>query len=373
MTTVSLTVNGRPVTEDVPPRLHLADFLRERLLLTGTHIGCEHGVCGACTIIMDGEPGRSCIAYAAACNGMTVQTIEGLEHDPVAIRLRAAFTAHHALQCGYCTPGMLVTARDIVTRLPGCTDDTIRLELAGNLCRCTGYNNIVRAIRQVLDEHLVIERPAPTRAQPLLPLPAGGGWGEGEPNAPVAPARAPGPGTAPAGGLHQRLHFTFSTDALWAALRDPAVIVSCIPGAVLLSSEGDQVTGEMIVALGPVKARFRGTATLHYDDATHTGAVTGTGQDQASGTRLSAKAPFRVEPDGAGSILAVDVDFTLQGPLAQLAKGRILDLVAGEIAALFAQNLTAKLAGKPVKPLGSLSALALAHRMLLAWIRSLRG
>ncbi len=148
---VSLTVNGRAVAAAVAPRTHLADFLREHLLLTGTHLGCEHGVCGACTLLIDGAPARSCIAFAAACEGARVQTIEGLEHDPIMTLLRAAFTAEHALQCGYCTPGMLATARDIVTRLPHADDARIRRELSGNLCRCTGYVGLVRALRRVLD------------------------------------------------------------------------------------------------------------------------------------------------------------------------------------------------------------------------------
>src|ERR1043166_9119646 len=165
MTPVTLTVNGREVTAAVEPRTHLADFLREQLLLTGTHLGCEHGVCGACTILLDGEPARACIVYAATCGGRDVRTIEGLADDPIAAALRAAFTAEHALQCGYCTPGMLVTARDIVRRLPEADDDRIRLELAGNLCRCTGYNGIVRAIRRVL-----AQRPqAVEAAKPPLP------------------------------------------------------------------------------------------------------------------------------------------------------------------------------------------------------------
>ena len=148
--TVRFNVNDVAVDAEVAPRTHLADFLREDLLLTGTHIGCEHGVCGACTILLDGEPVRSCITLAATCGGRDVKSIEGLEHDPVMSALRTAFSAEHALQCGYCTPGMLVTARDIVLRLPDADEDRIRLELAGNLCRCTGYNGIVRAIRLVL-------------------------------------------------------------------------------------------------------------------------------------------------------------------------------------------------------------------------------
>ncbi len=150
MNNIALTVNGQRIEAEVEPRTHLADFLRESQGLTGTNLGCEHGVCGACTIEIDGAPSRSCITYAVACDGATVNTIEGFDDDPVMAQLRDAFTAEHALQCGYCTPGMLVTARDIVMRLPKADEARIRKELSGNLCRCTGYMGIVRAIQRVL-------------------------------------------------------------------------------------------------------------------------------------------------------------------------------------------------------------------------------
>ena len=147
---VAFTVNGRSVQAELEPRTSLADFLREREGLTGTNLGCEHGVCGACTLEIDGAPARSCITLAAACEGANVRTIEAFDDDAVMEKLREAFSAEHALQCGYCTPGMLMTARDIVLRLPGADEARIRLELSGNLCRCTGYMGIVRAIQRVL-------------------------------------------------------------------------------------------------------------------------------------------------------------------------------------------------------------------------------
>jgi carbon-monoxide dehydrogenase small subunit len=149
---ISLRINGESVETLVEPRTHLADFLRESGGLTGTNLGCEHGVCGACTLEIDGAPARSCITFAVACDGAEVRTIEGFAQDPVMAELRAAFTAEHALQCGYCTPGMLVTARDIVMRLPDADEARIRKELSGNLCRCTGYMGIVRAVQRVLSE-----------------------------------------------------------------------------------------------------------------------------------------------------------------------------------------------------------------------------
>ena len=151
MNEIGLTLNGRPVAAQVEPRTSLADFVRESQRLTGTHLGCEHGVCGACTVMIDGAPMRSCITFAVSCEGAEVATIEGFDDDETMEELRQAFTAHHGLQCGYCTPGMLITARDIVTRLPDADEKRVRLELAGNLCRCTGYVGIVRAILAVLE------------------------------------------------------------------------------------------------------------------------------------------------------------------------------------------------------------------------------
>ena len=152
MMELSLSVNSETGGAKVEPRTTLADFLREKQRLTGIHLGCEHGVCGACTILVDGEPARSCIIYAVSCDGADIQTIEGSNSDPVITALQEAFTAHHGLQCGYCTPAMLFTARDIVTRLPEADAERVRLELAGNICRCTGYAGIVRAIMAVLED-----------------------------------------------------------------------------------------------------------------------------------------------------------------------------------------------------------------------------
>jgi carbon-monoxide dehydrogenase small subunit len=146
MTAVTVDINGVRVSEEVEPRLSLADFLRDRQGLTATHLGCEHGACGACTVVVDGQATRSCLSLAVMCDGHVVQTLEGLLHDPAMIVLRQKFHEHHALQCGFCTPGMLVMARDILRRHPRADADTIRHELSGQICRCTGYANIVKAI-----------------------------------------------------------------------------------------------------------------------------------------------------------------------------------------------------------------------------------
>jgi carbon-monoxide dehydrogenase small subunit len=172
MTRIAMTVNGQAVSADVEPRTHLADFLREHLLLTGTHLGCEHGICGACTVEIDGEISRSCITYAVACDGATIRTIEGFDDDPLMGRLRQAFTEEHALQCGFCTPGQLVAARDLVRRKSGLSRQEIRVEMSGNLCRCTGYTGIVSAIERVMNDTAAEPRPiSPSPATWLGPAP----------------------------------------------------------------------------------------------------------------------------------------------------------------------------------------------------------
>jgi aerobic-type carbon monoxide dehydrogenase small subunit (CoxS/CutS family) len=143
---VQFEVNGRAVEVDVEPRLTLADCLRHRLRLTGTHLGCEHGVCGACTVIVDGAAVRSCLMLAVQADGAKVVTVEGLSHDEGLTPLQASFRKHHALQCGFCTPGMITTAHALLSQEPDCDVARVREVLSGNLCRCTGYISIVEAV-----------------------------------------------------------------------------------------------------------------------------------------------------------------------------------------------------------------------------------
>ena len=147
---ITLTVNGVTHTEAVEPRLLLSDFLRHTLGLTGTHVGCEHGVCGACTVLVDGDSARACLMFAVQLDGARVETVEGLGSIDHLSPLQQAFREHHALQCGFCTPGMLMTITDLLRKYPLATDDDIRKGLSGNLCRCTGYENIVKAVRSVV-------------------------------------------------------------------------------------------------------------------------------------------------------------------------------------------------------------------------------
>ena len=146
----TLTVNGTTLRRRIEPRQHLVDFLREELGLTGSHIGCEHGVCGACTVRVDGEIVRGCLMLAVQANGCQVETIEGLSDSGELAALQKAFHERNALQCGFCTPGMLMAARDLQVRNPKASRDEIRAHLAGNYCRCTGYQAIIDAVEDVL-------------------------------------------------------------------------------------------------------------------------------------------------------------------------------------------------------------------------------
>jgi aerobic-type carbon monoxide dehydrogenase small subunit (CoxS/CutS family) len=143
--TISMTVNGQLRSAAAEPRMTLVDFLRHTLRLTGTHVGCEHGVCGACTILVDGSAVRGCLMLAVQADGKEVQTVESLGSREVPHPLQAAFSKHHALQCGYCTPGMLLTLVEFLRDVPAPSEEDVREAISGNLCRCTGYHNIVKA------------------------------------------------------------------------------------------------------------------------------------------------------------------------------------------------------------------------------------
>jgi aerobic carbon-monoxide dehydrogenase small subunit len=147
---IVVTVNGRKYQASIEPRLLLSDFLRDSIGLTGTHVGCEHGICGACTILVNGDSVRSCLTLAVRADGMDIVTVEGLGTPDHLNALQTEFREKHGLQCGFCTPGMLMTAMDLLEKYPLASDEEIREGLSGNLCRCTGYQNIVAAIRSAV-------------------------------------------------------------------------------------------------------------------------------------------------------------------------------------------------------------------------------
>ena len=358
MKRVILGVNGEARDVQVEPRTHLADFLREQCHLTGTHLGCEHGVCGACTVLIDGAPARSCITYAAACDGSSVQTVEGFADDPLMARLREAFHREHALQCGYCTPGMLIAAYDIVRRRPQASEAEIRLELAGNLCRCTGYVGIVGAIKRVMAQapagaesarKSVPRRPAP----PPGPLPRFTPVASEAPRRPAAAASAADLDAPAAGWTRVSDGFTVARPPaeVWSMLGDVSRMAACMPGAVLGGYDGRELRGHFNVRMGPIRTSFAGTAVLERDDQRLSGRLTGGGGDARSGSRADGMVVYRLTPQGGGSstLVSVTMDFRLQGALAQFGRsGIVRDLIARTVAE-FAQNI-GRLAGGQIGP-----------------------
>jgi carbon-monoxide dehydrogenase small subunit len=361
MGSVELTVNGVAVVEAVEPRLNLADLLRERLGLTGTHVRCEQGACGACTLLIDGEPARSCITYAVLCEGAQITTIEGLEDDPIMVALRRAFTAEHGLQCGFCTPGMLITARDIVSRLPEADERRIRLELSGNLCRCTGYVGIVRAIRRVLQEvRSGALAAAASERRKLGPVgsgradPAGGNASLAR----VAPiGKDEGPvfdeadlglaGKKPNIEIRQSFVIARPQAEVWSFLDDIARVVPCMPGATLSAVRGDRLRGQLAIKLGPIAATFDGEARVVRDAATQRGMILGAGRDRLGASRASGELEYQLRPEqgAAATRLDITVRALLLGPLAQFGRSGIVSDLAARITDMFARNLERRLAG----------------------------
>ncbi|MGU3419848.1 xanthine dehydrogenase family Fe-S subunit [Methylobacterium sp. D54C] len=383
---LALTVNGRAVRVAAEPRSHLGDVLRDGLDLTGTHLGCEHGVCGACTVLLDGEPARACLTYAGACAGAAVTTIEGLDADAIAGELRAAFNREHALQCGYCTPGMLVAARDLVLRLPEADERRIRVGLSGNLCRCTGYAGIVRAVMAVIADRRGRGIPPETgAARPLGPVGARIGAGVGASGLAPPPADRPAPASpaavadlsdafAPAHGFTQVLDVAHPPEAVFALLGDLAAVAACLPGAVLTARPTpDTVEGGLQVRIGPIAATFRGRARLARDEAARTGAVHGAGTDAGGRSATEGRIRYRVEagPTPGTARVDLDVGYTLTGPLAQFGRPGLVRDLAGRIAAEFTRNLDARLSGVAAPAPAGLNPLrlllGLARARLAAW------
>jgi len=368
MNQISLNINGKPVSGTVEPRTHLADFLRESRDLTGTHLGCEHGVCGACTILVDGVPVRSCITFAVACDGADVVTIEGLDEDDITRELREAFKREHALQCGYCTPGMLVSARDLVARSPSPDDQAIRVAMSGNLCRCTGYVGIIRANKSVITARLAREIAPIVGGGRSAIGPAGSGHA-GVVTAGAAPARAASSAPqmvsaaskalidrdwTPRNSFDQNFVVHYPREQVWEMFGRIQDVASCLPGASLIDEpKANHVNGQIRVKVGPITAEFRGQAEIERDEGSYSGKIIGAGSDARSSSSTRGMITYRLVPtsDGRSTEVAVNVGYTLTGMLAQFGRAGIVQDVAARLTAAFVTNLEARLGGKAVADL----------------------
>jgi carbon-monoxide dehydrogenase small subunit len=389
---LALTINGRLVSATVEPRMHLADFLREKQNLTGTHLGCEHGVCGACTVLINGEPARSCITYAVACEGASITTIEGLDEDEIVRELRAAFSREHALQCGYCTPGMLVSARDLVLRAEGPSEQQIRVAMSGNLCRCTGYVGIVRAIASTITARRARGITAVTVTRRALgPVGSGNAAATGEPAPDIPRARPEFADNRsemrhavlrdfePATSFDQNFVVQRPVDQVWAFFGRVPEVVACLPGAMLSGQPaGRQALGRMRIRVGPLAADFRGVAEFDRDDATHSGVIRGSGRDTRSTSATRGLIRYRLRTTGERATrVELTIGYTLTGPLAQFSRTDLVQDIAGRLIETFVAQVEARLSGQGAPTAGQLHAgrliFSVLARRLRGWVTRLFG
>jgi carbon-monoxide dehydrogenase small subunit len=352
VTPIALIVNGRTLQALVEPRTHLGDFLREHCRLTGTHLGCEHGVCGACTVLIAGAPARSCIAYAIACDGLAIQTIEGFDDDSIMADLREAFSREHALQCGFCTPGMLIASRDIVQRLPNAGERRIRVELSGNLCRCTGYRGIVNAVRSVVEARSTQPAAAETEraVSPAGPLAAFVPNNVDARAASVAVASTPDEPRQGWTRFEEGFVILKPPATVWNIFADIPAVTACLPGAALTEYDAHTVKGKMSVKLGPISAAFAGSAVIERDNAALRGVIRGAGSDRGTGSRTKGEVTYHLKQEGNGqqTRVVLCVEYSLQGALAQFSRSAIAQDLGRRLVADFAANLNARLKGEPL-------------------------
>jgi carbon-monoxide dehydrogenase small subunit len=376
MMPIAMSVNGRKVQAMIEPRTHLADFLREHCRLTGTHLGCEHGVCGACTVLIDGQPARSCITYAVQCDGVAVQTIEGFDDDPLMQELRAAFSREHALQCGFCTSGMLIAARDIVRRLPDADARRIRVELSGNLCRCTGYLGIINAVESVIAgrEKSVGDVASPAAVQPATPFHAFVPTDQPGAAAVAPPVSAPGETRAGWTRFEESFVVVRPPAAVWAMFADIPAVAACLDGAELTEHDANSAKGKMTIKLGPIQAGFSGSAVIERDDRAQRGIIRGAGSDKGTGSRTRGEIVYRLAPEAEGTQtrVSVTVEYNLQGSLAQFSRSGLVRELGRRLVSDFALNLNDRLVG--AEPRAAARAPFNAGRFIWSWLLDrLRG
>ena len=362
---VSCTVNGTPVRLRVPPRMHLADALRSQLGLTGTHLGCEHGVCGMCTVLIDGDAARSCLVFAVQAEGSDIVTVEGLGTPGEQHPLQRSFSHHHALQCGFCTPGFLISSYDLLTHERDIDRERLPTELSGVICRCTGYRGILNAVADVADAFPAgipgplncAPRPLPGRAAAAgsaRPWPAD----QPRPGDGPAPADEAGPGdryaavtqagrepsqlVRPSGSPTITVQVTrelqAGLDEVWRVMSDAGQLTACLPGARMTAElGGDRYRGQASVSLGPVKLAFKGIAQISRDAASHQLAMLAQGTEQG-GSQTSADIRLQASATPGGVRLRADADLFLSGRIAQFGRG-----LAGDVSQRLFEQFTASL------------------------------
>lgn len=372
--TFSLEVNGNAVTSIIEDRTSIADLLRDELDLTGTHLGCEQGVCGACTIEIDGVPSRSCITQAKACNNTKIRTIEGYDDDLIMSALRESFSEHHALQCGFCTPGMLVASYDIVSRGVAANESDVRTALSGNLCRCTGYQGIVKAVMSVLARRseLLTEE-----SKPAIATAPSHEYRDALPvfKRTVGKVDQVTLNISSEGGdncIIERIKFKHSIEDVWALMRDVEQVVPCVPGASLLGREGEKLEIQMEASFGAISAKFQGNGLFCFDDKKYSGRFEGEGKDTRSGSGASGALDFQlIAEDEKSCWLHLEASYEVTGSLSQFSRGGLIKSFASAVTRMFTDNLSLRLKGEVLDPSkgAKLSIFRLVLAVLQGWFK----
>ncbi|MBB1159874.1 xanthine dehydrogenase family Fe-S subunit [Amycolatopsis dendrobii] len=339
---VSFTVNGTETTLRLPARVTLSDALRDHLGLTGTHVGCEHGVCGMCTVLVDGEAARACLLFAIQLDGAEITTVEGLGKPGDLHPLQRSFGRNHALQCGFCTPGFLMSSYDLLAAKPEVAAEELPAELSGVICRCTGYRNIVTAVRETQEEFPEgIPAPGNCGRRALAGRSAGqaaGALPEAE-EEPVA-TEIVLPDGAPTVAVRIATGIAVEDSRVWTVFDDIQLLARCLPGAELTGELGDNLySGRARVSVGPVKLAFNGVAKiLEHDREAGRMRVLAQGQD-TGGAQTQADIELRTEASGDGTVLHADAKVYLTGRIAQFGRAlagdisrRMFEQFAGAVA-----------------------------------------
>lgn len=373
---VSFKVNGQNTTVNVSPRLTLADALRDQLGLSGTHIGCEHGVCGMCTVLIDGDASRSCLMLACQMQGAEIITIEGLGKPNDLHPLQDAFSRHHGLQCGFCTPGMLMSAYDLLTHEPQVTPDELPERMSGVLCRCTGYKGILDAVAEVASK-FPDGVPGPKNCSNLQIVPrlvTVGSSGSKSYDLDLEKGNVPAeilfPKTPPTVTVSLESEIDVAPELVWELIGDVQQLAECLPGAELTEDLGnDRYKGRVRVGLGPIRLSFVGDVYIaERVSSQYSLRALGQGKDE-SGGGVKADIRLSVVPADSASLLRVNADFYMSGRIAQFGRSLAGD-ISRDMFAQFVSAIGAKARGEePVKTTG-ISAKEMVIKLIASRIRA---
>ncbi|GAA1163008.1 2Fe-2S iron-sulfur cluster-binding protein [Nocardioides aquiterrae] len=383
---VTMTVNGSEVSLSLPARVTLSDALRDHLGLTGTHVGCEHGICGMCTVLVDGEAARACLLFAIQLDGAEITTVEGLGRQDDLHPLQESFGRHHGLQCGFCTPGFLMSSYDLLTHEPDVRREDLPAELSGVLCRCTGYRNIIDAVDEVAQAHRDgLPGPGNCGRRTLVGRGTSGSSGsspaEAEPAARPEETARPEEITLPEGDPTVRIDVTSqlgsAPEDVARVFGDIRLLARCLPGAELTDDLGEAwYRGRARVALGPVRLTFNGIAHV-LEQSGERIVMRAQGKDTGGGGAQAGIVMSAVPAEG-GTVLEARADVFLTGRIAGFGRSLAGD-VSRRMFEDFARALDRAAAGEEAgpesRPPGAFSLLfaALLERVRARFGRRRRG